>query len=438
LDKLTNNIQKHLSTTRDSILTSHIRREKNKTKEKCTMDIKDFYFKLPLKTDPIIDDTTLRDGIQMPGLAARPKDAAKIAQLLSEIGVERIELYHYQKPDKKAAQLVQKMNLDLRVAGWCRAVKEDIDSALQCGFKEVGISHPVSYIHFKAKWPDKTPEQILASVAEVVEYAAKTHGLRTFVHGEDSTRADWNFEKKFINTVAQAGAECYRICDTVGIGVSDTNAPLPNGIPAKVKAIKKETKIRSIEIHAHDDFGNAVENTIAAVRAASGVWDKIYASTTFLGIGERAGNAETEKVLLNLYMHYGVKKFDGKTQKLKQIANFIGKATGYVVPPNKAIVGDYGFAHESGIHTHGVLSDPWTYEPYPPELVGNTRRLTIGKQSGKGIIKHKIKEIMGKAPDDQTLLTVVEKVKEIYANGRKASLKEEEFKKVLQALKLIQ
>jgi isopropylmalate/homocitrate/citramalate synthase len=99
------------------------------------MELKDFYFKVqPLKTDPIIDDTTLRDGIQMPGLAAAPKDAAKIAQLLSEIGVERIEMFHYQEPDKKAAKLIQDLNLDLRVAGWCRAVKEDIDSAVKCGF----------------------------------------------------------------------------------------------------------------------------------------------------------------------------------------------------------------------------------------------------------------------------------------------------------------
>jgi isopropylmalate/homocitrate/citramalate synthase len=402
------------------------------------MELENFYFKMALKTEPILDDTTLRDGIQMPGLAVGPKDAAKLAQFLSEVGVERIEIFHYQKPDKKAAELIQKMNLDLRVAAWCRAVKEDIDSAVQCGFMEVGISYPVSDIHFKAKWPDKTQNQILANVVEVVEYAAKTHGLRTFVHGEDSTRADWDFEKKFINAVAHAGAECYRVCDTVGIGLSDPNAPLPNGIPAKVQAIKKETKIRAIEIHAHDDFGNAVENTMAAIRAASGLWDKIYASTTFLGIGERAGNAETEKVLLNLYLQYGVKKFEGKTEKLKQTADFIGKATGYVVPPNKAIVGDYGFAHESGIHTHGVLNDPWTYEPYPPELVGNKRRLTIGKQSGKGIIKHKITEITGKTPTAQTLTTVVEKVKEIYMNGRRASLKEEEFKKLLRTLKLLQ
>lgn len=402
------------------------------------MDIKDFFFKMePLKTDVIIDDTTLRDGIQMPGLATGPKEATKIAQLLNEIGVERIELFHYQEPDKKAAKLIAELKLDLRVAGWCRAVKEDIDSAVQCGFKEVGISHPVSEIHFKAKWPEKTHEQIIANLADVTEYAAKTCGLRTFVHGEDSTRADWELEKRIINTVADAGAECYRICDTVGIGLSDSNAPLPNGIPAKVVAAKKETRIKAIEVHAHDDFGNAVENTISAIKAASGVWDKIYASTTFLGIGERAGNAETEKVILNLYLHYGMKKFEGKTEKLKMTADYIGKATGYVVPPNKAIVGDYGFAHESGIHTHGVLNDPFTYEPYPPELVGNIRRLTIGKQSGKGVIKHKITEATGILPDDQIVAIVVERVKEIYANGRRASLKDEEFKKILRTKKIL-
>lgn len=402
------------------------------------MELKDFFFKTqPLKTEPIIDDTTLRDGIQMPGLAVGPKDAARIAQMLNEIGVERIEMFHYQEPDKRAAELIGDLNLDLRVAGWCRAVKDDIDSAVACGFEEVGISHPVSFLHFNAKWPDKTKEQILANVVDVTEYAAKTCGLRTFVHGEDSTRADWDFERSFINAVADAGAECYRVCDTVGIGLSDPDAPLPHGIPAKVLAIKRETRIGAIEIHAHDDFGNAVENTMAAIRAASGVWDKVYASTTYLGIGERAGNAETEKILLNLYLHYGVLKFAGKTQRLKATADYIGRATGYVLPPNKAIVGDYGFAHESGIHTHGVLNDPWTYEPYPPELVGNSRRLTVGKQSGKGIIKHMISELSGNVPDDETVAAVVEMVKGIYAGGRRASLKEEEFKKILRIQKVL-
>ncbi|MCW4025430.1 MAG: isopropylmalate synthase [Candidatus Bathyarchaeota archaeon] len=401
------------------------------------MELDQFYYKLKLKTTPIIDDSTLRDGIQMPGLAVGPKESAKIAQLLCDIGTERIELFHYQEPDKKAVKQIFDQNLPIRVAAWCRSIKEDIDSAVTLGFNEIGISHPVSNIHFQAKWPEKTHEQILANIVDVVEYAAKTCGLRTFVHGEDSTRADWEFERELINAVASAGAECYRICDTVGIGLSAPEAPLPNGITAKVVAIKKETKIGAIEGHAHDDFGNAVENTMAAIRAASGVWDKIYASTTCLGIGERAGNAETEKIILNLYLHYGIEKFAGKTVKLKESADYIGKAAGYIVPPNKAIVGDYGFAHESGIHTHGVISDPWTYEPYPPELVGNTRRLTIGKQSGKGIMKYKIQELSGNEPDEATVALVVEKIKDIYANGRRASLKEEEFKKILHNLKIL-
>jgi D-citramalate synthase len=102
-----------------------------------------------------------------------------------------------------------------------------------------------------------------------------------------------------------------------------------------------------------------------------------------------------------------------------------------VVPPNKAIVGDYAFAHESGIHTHGVLSDSSTYEPYPPELVGNTRRLTIGKLSGKAIVRYKIKEVVKRKPSKEEVANVLGKVREIYANGRKASLREEEFKRIL-------
>jgi len=393
--------------------------------------------KLPLEVEPIIDDTTLRDGVQMPGLAASPEDAARIAGLLDSIGVERLELHHYQRQDKKAIKLIQNMNLNARIAGWCRALKSDIDDALTCDFSEVGISHPVSSIHLKTKWPEKTGDELIKGVVDTVEYAARDHGLRVFIHGEDSTRADWEFEKKFINAVADAGAEAYRVCDTVGVGLSSSSAPLPNGIPAKIKSIKKETKIRDVEIHAHDDLGNAVENTMSAIHVASGLFQRIYASTTFLGIGERAGNAETEKVIMNLYLHYGVKKYENTLGKLKETADFIRHATGVTIPPNKAIVGDYAFAHESGIHTHGVINNPATYEPFPPELVGNTRRLTIGKQSGKTVIDYKIKIILGKTVNDRQLDSVVQGVRVIYENGRKGSLKEEEFRKVLQDVGLI-
>jgi len=141
---------------------------------------------------------------------------------------------------------------------------------------------------------------------------------------------------------------------------------------------------------------------------------------------------------MNLYMHYSVKKYEGKTRKLKEVANFIGHTTGYVVPPNKAIVGDYAFAHESGIHTYAVLNNPLTYEPYPPKPVGGKRRLTIGKHSGKAIIKHKIREITKKTPTDKTLTVIAQKVKETYENGRKASLKEEEFRRILQEVGLLE
>ncbi len=389
-----------------------------------------------LKVEPIIDDTTLRDGMQMPGLAVRPKDAAKIAESLSQIGAERIELFHYQEPDKQAAKLILTKKLDLRVAGWCRATKKDIDNAIDVGFDEVGISHPVSSIHLEAKWPNKTKEMLLADFVDVVEYAAKTQGLRTFVHGEDSTRADWEFEKKLINLAADAGAECYRICDTVGIGLPQTKAPLPVGITAKIRAIKEETRIKAVGVHTHDDLGNALANTLAAVDAASGLWDKIYINSTCLGIGERAGNTATEQILLNLYLHYGITKYHGKLQKVKQVADYISKASGAKVPPNKAIVGRYSFAHESGIHTSAVLTSPCTYEAYPPELVGNTRRLTIGKQSGKAMIKHKIIQFTGRCPDDETLSAVVREVKAVYAQGRKKSLSDEDFKGILRQMRL--
>ncbi|MBS7650467.1 isopropylmalate synthase [Candidatus Bathyarchaeota archaeon] len=396
-------------------------------------DWRRYFNQIPLNVEPMIDDSTLRDGVQMPGIAASPENTAAIAELLDEIGVERIEVHHFQEPDRKAVRLIHDKNLTARVAGWCRAVKEDIDNAIKCDFKEIGISHPVSYIHIASKWPGISLGNILNRVIEVVEYAAKDHGLRVFVHGEDSTRADWNFEREFINAVADAGAEVYRVCDTVGVGLSDPDAPLPNGIPAKIKAVRRETKIDCVEIHTHDDIGNAVENTLAAIRAASGLYDKIYSSTTFLGIGERAGNAETEKVIMNLYLHHGVKKYEKNMKKFKYVADFISKATGVVIPPNKAIVGDYAFAHESGIHAHGVLSNPLTYELYPPELVGNWRRLTIGKQSGRAAIKNKIEEILGKPieKDGEMLEVVVARVKKMYEEGRKASLSDIEFKKIL-------
>jgi len=386
------------------------------------------YGPLPLNVDVIVDDCTLREGLQMAGLLTpRPEEYLRIALMLRDIGVERLETLIYAKSDKESIKLMQDHGLGEMLAAWCRADRRDIDEAIRLDFKQVGISHPVSYIHF-SKWPSMTLEDLVDRVVDAVSYAAD-HGLRVFVHGEDSTRADWEFEKAFINAVAEAGAEVYRICDTIGCGLSDPRAPLPRGIPEKVKRIKRETKIPYIEIHAHDDLGNAVENTMATIRAADGLYDKVYVSTTFLGLGDRAGNAETEKIIMNCYMHYDLRKWNLKL--LRELALYIASSLGYHLPVNKAIVGDAAFAHESGIHLHGISKLPLTYETFPPELVGQKRSIVIGRRSGKHGIKLKLEEVLGKKIDDSDprLMNLIELISyEFSTRDRRYPIGEQEFK----------
>jgi len=378
--------------------------------------------------DVVVDDTTLREGLQMAGLVSPlPSDACHIACMLRDIGVERLEVLTYTRTDQEGIKLMHDEGLSSMLAAWCRAAKEDVDIALKLDFEQVGISHPVSYIHLE-KWPDKPISTFVERVVEAVQYA-REHGLTVFVHGEDSTRADWEFEREFINAVAEAGASVYRICDTVGCGDPDPTAPLPYGIPAKVKYVKRETKIPHLEIHAHDDLGNAVANTIAAIKAATGLYDKIYVSTTFLGLGDRSGNAETEKVIMNCYFHYGIRKWNLKL--LRELANLIVSSTGYHMPVNKAIVGDGAFAHESGIHVHGIETLPLTYEVFPPELVGQERKIVVGKRSGKHGIKLKLEEVIDQKvdEDDPRLLKLLQIIREEFVEGRRRHpIEEKEFK----------
>ncbi|MDI6819825.1 MAG: hypothetical protein QMC89_02830 [Candidatus Hodarchaeaceae archaeon] len=397
-------------------------------KEKWEKLRKVVYKPVPLNVDVVIDDTTLREGLQMAGLVSpHPSDACKIACMLRDIGIERLEVLTYTKSDQESIKLMRDEGLEDMLAAWCRATKEDIDAALQLDFKQVGISHPVSFIHFE-KWLDKTPQQLIERVVDTVSYAVE-HGLKVFVHGEDSTRAEWEFERTFINAVADAGASVYRICDTVGCGLSDPSALMPNGIPAKIRHIRRETKIPCVEIHAHDDLGNAVENTMAAIRWAAGLYDKIYASTTFLGIGDRAGNAETEKVILNCYIHHDIDKWN--MRPFRELALLLASSLRYHLPLNKAIVGDAAFAHESGIHVHGIMSLSLTYEPFPPELVGQKRIIVVGQRSGKHGVKLKLEEFTGQKidEDDPRLGRLVEMIKNKFVTGeRRYPIRDEEFK----------
>jgi homocitrate synthase NifV len=390
------------------------------------------YQKTPLNCDVIIDDTTLREGVQMSGLRPpTPKEAAEFGERLAEIGVERLEVQIYSNSGREAAKLMQETGLGSRLAAWCRAVKSDIDAALKLDFEQIGVSHPVSFIHFE-KWPDKSLNELIDRVSESVSYATE-HGMTVFVHGEDSTRADWRFEKEFVNSVADSGATTYRICDTIGVGSSSLKAGLPQGIPAKVKGLTEETRIPYIEIHAHDDLGNAVENTMATIRAASDLnLEKVFASTTFLGIGDRSGGAETEKIILNCYLHHGVTKWN--LSHLRGLARHVADSLNYHLPLNKAIVGDSVFEHKSGIHQHGVSIIPIMYETFPPELVGHTRRIVIGPGSGRHGIQLRTEQILGKkiTQEDSRLDTLVDLVREeLEKNQDKPEIEEDLFHRLL-------
>lgn len=390
-----------------------------------------------------IDDTTLRDGLQMPGIRApSPQDRLKIATYLNEIGIDRIELFGtWYDVDRKTAQMILDAGFRMRIAVWVRANIPDIDDALRLeGIKELGISHPISNIHLEHKLGISS-EEALKRITKAVQHATD-HGLKSFYHGEDCTRANWEYEKEVIQTIIDAGAEVYRICDTVGAAISahaSNIIPLERSVPDRIKEINKlfGNKI-NLEFHGHDDLGNAVTNTMTAL-----INGATWASTTMLGMGERSGNAETEKVIMNLRYHYNVKRFN--TEKLTECCQLISQFCDIRIPNNKAIVGPNVFTHQSGIHSDGVIKHPETYELYPPESVGNNRKLFIGPYSGKNVILHKLKEVRLKAEiktpideNDGRVKAMIEYIqKNLYGSGvRHSPLTEEEFEKIVRMFAL--
>ncbi|MBD3228016.1 MAG: hypothetical protein GF329_07485 [Candidatus Lokiarchaeota archaeon] len=376
-----------------------------------------------------IDDTSLRDGVQMPGIRAPgPEERLEIARLLSKIGIERIEMFGtWYEIDRKSATLILESEIPdkTRVAIWVRANKADIDDALKLpNIKEVGISHPISDIHLKYKL-DIDRETAFNRISNVIQYA-RDHGLRVFYHGEDCTRADWNFELKIIKMLEELKVNTYRVCDTVGVGSVHhecETVPLSRSIPDKIEYLNNNFSL-TFEFHGHDDLGNAVSNTMIALNHGCK-----WASTTMLGMGERSGNAETEKVIMNLKYHHGVEKYHLKF--LKDVCDKISGSMEINVPTNKAIVGVNAFTHQSGIHTAGIIQHPETYEPFPPESVGNKRRLLVGPYSGKKVIIHKIKELVPDIDErDSRVKNLVNYIqKHLFGSGiRKSALTEDEFK----------
>ncbi len=325
-----------------------------------------------------IVDTTLRDGEQTAGVVFANAEKVAIAEMLSELGVDQLEvgIPTMGGDEKRAIKNIANRNLKSSIMAWNRAVISDIEESIDCGVDAVAISISVSDIHIKHKLKTSR-EWVLENMVKSVEFAKK-NGLYVSVNGEDASRADKDFLVQFMNTAKKAGADRFRYCDTVGIME-------PFRLKKDIEYLYKNTGF-DIEMHTHNDFGMATANALAGTKAGAN-----HIGVTVNGLGERAGNAALEEVIMafKILLCHDT-NFD--TKMFREVSEYVSRAAGRELPPWKAIVGDNMFAHESGIHADGAIKNPKNYEAFDPKVVGLERQIVIGKHSGKSAIINKFKE----------------------------------------------
>jgi len=350
----------------------------------------------PLQDGPPvrIDDTTLRDGEQTAGVVFSNHEKIRIAKLLDEVGVHQIEvgIPAMLGDEKETIKQIVELGLETSILAWNRAVVKDIQHSLDCGVEAVAISMSASDIHIEHKL-QKSRQWVLDQIKTCVEFAKK-HGKYVSVNAEDASRSDLEFLLRFGEAAKEEGADRLRFCDTLGIlDPFDTY----NVISFLTK------RGLEIEMHTHDDFGMATANAIAGIKAGA-----TYVNTTVNGLGERAGNAALEEVVLAL-KYIGRVELGMKTARFRELCEYVAAASARTIPAWKSIVGTNVFAHESGIHADGVIKNPLNYEAFAPEDVGLERQIVVGKHSGSRTIYRKFQEfgIELEAKDADEILRMV-------------------------------
>lgn len=323
----------------------------------------------------IIDDTTLRDGEQTAGVVFTRREKLAIARLLDAIGVQEIEcgIPAMGEDERDSIRALVGLGLSARLITWNRALIPEIQASIDCGINAVDISLSVSdqMIARKLK-KDRTAvkEQLRTALG-----FAKQQGLYVSVGGEDASRADMGFLVELLQITRELGGDRFRFCDTLGI--LD-----PFTMYDKVAWLRAAVPEVEIEVHTHNDLGMATANAIAGVRAGAR-----FVNTTVNGLGERAGNAALEEVVMGL-KHACSLDTGIDTHRFRELSLMVARASRRVLPAWKAVVGERVFAHESGLHADGVLKDPHNYEGFDPAEVGLSRQIVVGKHSGaSGLIE---------------------------------------------------
>jgi methanogen homocitrate synthase len=346
-------------------------------------------------------DSTLRDGEQTPGVVFRPDDKLAIAKILDQIGVQSIDagFAAVSEQERKAIRRIVDEKLRLKIYSLCRSKKEDIDYAVECGVDGVLLFAPTSEIMLKAKFSDDISavrKKILEMVKESISYA-KDKGLYVTFGAEDSTRTNIEYLKEVMAEAVEAGSDMLGFADTVGV-------MSPHHFYSMMKEIREAFPNQLLKVHCHNDYGLANINAIAGILAGANEVD-----VTIGGIGERTGNTSLEEVVMALKHLYHA-EIEMDTSLFTPAAQLVQRLSGINLAPNKSLIGQNAFAHESGIHTHAVLNNPLSYEPFSPEEVGNQRRIIFGKHSGKNTVE-KVLENHGFRPDENQLQMLFEKIK---------------------------
>ncbi|MDY6818844.1 MAG: 2-isopropylmalate synthase [Halobacteriales archaeon] len=361
-----------------------------------------------------IFDTTLRDGEQAPRVSFSYDDKREIAKLLDEMNTHVIEAGFPVNSDAefKAVRDIAK-HTDTTVCGLARVVEKDIEAALDSGVGLVHVFASTSDVQIEDSM-HSTREDVKQRSIDSVERCVEA-GVEVMFSPMDATRTDPDFLKEVIEGVTAAGTDWINIPDTTGVATPSRFADL-------IEFVTDHTDAR-IDVHTHDDFGMASANAIAGYEAGAH-----QAQVSVNGIGERAGNAAYEEVVMAAESIYGVDT-GIDTTKITELARLVAEKSGIDIPPNKPVVGQNAFAHESGIHAAGVLENADTFEPgvMTPEMVGANREVVLGKHTGTHAVRERLEEL-GYEPTEDQVREVTRQVKEYGAEKNRVTLEAlEEF-----------